>query len=199
MQADPGVNDALVAYLTTRRTVPAPQLTAPGPDRATLDAMLTIAARVPDHGKLAPWRFVLFDHERRQAGIPRLMDFATLPDDEAEERKRRQRVEVFAVAPIVVGVLSSPVEHPKIPLWEQQLSAAAVCFNLVHAAHAYGFSAQWLTDWFTYDGRAARFLGARNAERFAGFVHIGTPALPPVERDRPDVAAITTVWREPAG
>ena len=104
----------------------------------------------------------------------------------------------FAQAPLVVGVLSCPVDHPKIPLWEQQLSAAAVCLNLVHAAHACGFNAQWLTDWFSYDDEAARYLGAGEGERFAGFVHIGTPQVAPVERDRPDVAALTTHWR-PAG
>lgn len=191
------MNQALVTYLSTRRTVPAPQLLEPGPDRATLDAMLTIAARVPDHGKLAPWRFVVFERAARLAAAPALAELAAVPDDEVEVRKRASRVEVFGVAPIVVGVLSSPIDHPKIPLWEQQLSAAAVCFNLVHAAFAYGFAGQWLTDWFVYDEAASRYLGADEGERFAGFVHIGTPNLPPVERDRPNVAALTTVWEAP--
>ncbi len=93
-------------------------------------------------------------------------------------------------------MISAPiVDHPKIPLWEQQLSAGAVCLNLLHAAQAHGFAAQWLTGWFAYDEEAQRWLGLQEGEQVAGFIHIGTPKMPPSERDRPDIDAITTNWR----
>ena len=96
----------------------------------------------------------------------------------------------------IVAVVSAPIaDHPKIPLWEQQLSAGAVCLNLLHAAQAYGFSAQWLTGWYAYDEAARRWLGLKEGERVAGFLHIGTPNMPPTERDRPDIDAISTAWQ----
>ena len=191
---------SLAAYLKTRRTIPAAQMRAPGPDRETLEAMLTIAARVPDHGKLAPWRFVIFDAENRAAAVAGLMRIAERCEDEKERRRRAEKARGFADAPLIVGVISAPIaDHPKIPLWEQQMSAAAVCLNLLHAAQAHGFAAQWLTGWYAYDEAGAQWLGLRPGERLAGFIHIGTPATPPAERERPDVASISTRWRaEPA-
>jgi nitroreductase len=190
-----GTQAALAAYLKTRRTVPAAQMRAPGPDAETLAAMLTIAARVPDHGKLAPWRFVVFDAARRAEAVAGLLRIAERTVDEKERRRRAEKANGFADAPLIVAVVSSPVgDHPKIPLWEQQMSAGAVCLNLLHAAWAHGFAAQWLTGWYAYDEDAVRFLGLCAGERLAGFVHIGTPAAPPSERERPDVAAITSHW-----
>jgi len=105
-------------------------------------------------------------------------------------------IAMLVVAPLVVGVISrADPKHPKIPLWEQQLSAGAVCLNLLHAAQAHGFSAQWLTGWYAYDAEAMRWLGLKEGERVAGFVHIGTPQMPPAERDRPELAALVTAWR----
>ena len=193
------MNEILRDYLATRRTVIAAQLTEPGPEGPVIDALLTIAARVPDHGKLAPWRFVIYDAAARARSNAWLVERAksiSEYDDGGPEAEKARR---FAHAPLVIGVLSVPREHPKIPLWEQQLSAAAVCLNLVHAAHAYGYSAQWLTDWFSYDEEAVRFLGAKEGERFAGFIHIGTPQIVPTDRDRPDVGALTTHWRPEEG
>jgi nitroreductase len=190
------MNDGLAAYLKSRRTIPAAQLGAPGPDQGTLREMLTIAARVPDHGKLAPWRFILYPQAERGAVVDGLVRIAGQAEDEREQRMRGDKARGFADAPLVVGVVSAPIlDHPKIPLWEQQLSAGAVCLNLVHAAHAFGFAAQWLTGWFAYDEAAARFLGVREGERLAGFVYIGTPGVPPTERDRPDLDALTSTWQ----
>jgi nitroreductase len=193
---DGAMDERLAGYLKTRRTIPAAQMAEPGPDPAALRAMLTIAARVPDHGKLAPWRFIVFERQARGeviAGLTRIAEAA------AEEKERRQRADAaksFGDAPLVVAVVSAPIaDHPKIPLWEQQLSAGAVCLNLVHAAWAHGFAAQWLTGWFAYDEEARAWLGLRPGERVAGFIHVGTPKAPPSERDRPDVDAITEVWR----
>lgn len=192
------MNQALLDYLSTRRTIPAPQLGEPGPDTQEMTRILRIAARVPDHGKLAPWRFIVYDKACREAAIAALSAMAEIAGDAAETAKRRLRAEIFAAAPIIVGVVSTASEHPKIPIWEQQLSSAAVCMNLVHAANALGYRAQWLTDWFAYDDAASRYLGAADGERFSGFIHIGTPKLPPAERDRPDIDNLTSRWNLPA-
>lgn len=190
------MEDRLVRYLKTRRTTPAVQMGEPGPDPATLRTMLEIAARVPDHGKLAPWRFTIYGKTAREEAVAGLIRIADSAADEKERRTRADKARGFADAPLIVGVFSAPMaDHPKIPLWEQQLSAGAVCLNLIHAAQAHGFAAQWLTGWYGYDEQAARWLGVRDGERVAGFVHIGTPTLPPTERDRPDLDAITSDWR----
>ncbi len=185
----------LVDYLKTRRTIPAAQMGEPGPDAETLRSMLAIAARVPDHGKLAPWRFIVFEGERRHQAVEGLVRIAETTADEKERRVRAEKARFFADGSVIVGVISAPIaDHPKIPLWEQQLSAGAVCLNLLHAARAHGFAAQWLTGWFAYDREAMRWLGLKESERIAGFIHLGTAALPPSERERPDIAAITTFW-----
>jgi len=190
------MDDRLAGYLKTRRTIPAAQLGEPGPDADTLRAILTIATRVPDHGKLAPWRFILFDAESRAAAVEGLTRIAETHADEAERQRRVQKAKGFVDAPLVIAVVSTADPgHPKIPLWEQQLSAGAVCLNLLHAAQAHGFSAQWLTGWYAHDEEAARFLGLKEGERLAGFVHIGTPQMPPTERDRPDLDALIARWQ----
>ena len=188
------MNNTLIDYLSSRRTVPSLQLDDPGPMADQLAEILTIAARVPDHGKLAPWRFIIFNKDQRLTADAWLRSRAAAISEFGEKGPETEKAARFVRAPVVVGVVSSPMEHPKIPVWEQQLSAAAVCLNLMHAAHALGYSAQWLTDWFTYDAEAAAYLGANDTERFAGFIHIGTPTIHPVERDRPDVDALTSHW-----
>lgn len=189
------MNDGLARYLKLRRTIPAAQLVDPGPDPETLREMLTVAARVPDHGKLTPWRFILLDRAAREKIIGGLIRLAEASESESERRQRSEKAKGFGDAPLVVAVVSAAdPQHPKIPLWEQQLSAGAVCLNLLHAANAYGFAAQWLTGWYAYDPGAIQLLGVRESERIAGFLHIGTPAVPPTERDRPDLNAIVSVW-----
>jgi len=190
------MDDRLAGYLKTRRTIPAFMLGEPGPDPAALREMLTIAARVPDHGKLAPWRFILFDKPAREKAIAGLLEIAERHPDEKERHIRAAKAKGFADAPLVVAVISAPIaDHPKIPLWEQQLSSAAVALNLFHAASAYGFSANWLTGWYAYDDEAKAWLGLKPGEKVTGFLHIGTSTVPPVERDRPDVAQLVTTWR----
>lgn len=189
------MDDRLATYLKTRRTIPAAQLAEPGPDQATLRDMLTIAARVPDHGKLAPWRFVVFSPAARQRAIEGLIKIAERHPDEKERKYRADRAKGFADAPLVVAVISAPIlDHPKIPVWEQQLSSGCVVLNLIHAAAAHGLSAQLLTGWYAYDEEAKAWLGLKPGEQFAGFLHIGTPKVPPTDRDRPDLEKITTEW-----
>jgi len=184
----------VMTYLSTRRTVPAARLVAPAPSEDELTHILTVAARVPDHGKLAPWRFIVMEGDARIRFVDRLMEIwrGNNPDaaDEAAAVERGKR----AGAPTVVVVVSRAGEHPKIPVWEQEQSAGAVCMNMIHAAHASGYAAQWLTGWPTYDANAATLLGLEPGERVAGFIHIGTPVEAPVERDRPDLSAIVTRW-----
>ncbi|GAB5378412.1 MAG: nitroreductase [Acuticoccus sp.] len=184
--------EALRDYLATRRTVPALQLGGAGPDADTLDAMLTMAVRVPDHGKLAPWRFILFEGSARDRAGRLMAELAP-----RKERDAEVAAGLFTRAPVVVAVVSTAAPHVKIPEWEQVLSAGAVCLNLLHAASAHGFSAQWLSEWVCYDDEARAALGIAADEKVAGFIHIGTPQVPPTERDRPDVARLLT--RFPAG
>jgi nitroreductase len=192
------MDDRLATYLKTRRTIPASMLGEPGPDVQTLTEMLTIGVRVPDHGKLAPWRFILFDKAVREKAIAGLVKIAEKHPDEKERQVRTAKAKGFADAPLVIGVISAPIaDHPKIPLWEQQLSSAAVALNLLHSANAYGFSANWLTGWYAYDEEAKAWLGVKPGEKVTGFLHIGTPTVAPIERDRPDVAKLIKEWAPP--
>jgi nitroreductase len=187
-------DQAVVDYLLRRRSVTAPFLEAPGPDADDLETLLRIATRVPDHGALAPWRLVLFEGPARAEAGEKLaaQALAREPDlaaDRIEEERNR-----FLPAPLTIGVISKAATHPKIPEFEQLLSAANVCFNLVHGANALGFAAHWVTRWFAYDRQASALLGARPEERFTGFVHIGTPAIVPAERPRPALDEVVTRW-----
>jgi nitroreductase len=183
--------DAL-ELLKTRRSVKPMELTGPPPSAAEIDTLLTIASRVPDHGKLAPWRFILFEGDARAAAGAIIADVfqAGRADATAEqidfERRRLAR------APLVIAVVSRAAPHVKIPEWEQQLSAGAAAMNLVLAAHAMGYAASWITEWYAYDRAVLDRLGLGPHERVAGFVHIGRPAKPPEDRDRPQLGAIVT-------
>ncbi len=184
--------DDTLDLLRTRRSVPPLALSGPGPTAGELELLLTIAARVPDHGKLAPWRFIVFEGEGRMAAGRLIADafMADNPDADAErvelERKR------LSHAPLVVGVVSCAAPHVKIPEWEQVLSAGAVCMNLVTAATAMGFAASWLTQWYSYDRRVLEGLGLAPHEKIAGFVHVGASSSAPEDRVRPVLASITS-------
>jgi nitroreductase len=178
--------------LKTRRSVKPMELGGPGPTAAELETLLTVAARVPDHGKLAPWRFIVFEGDARAAAGDKIAaifraDHAEATADQIDfERKRLAR------APLVVAVVSRAGPHVKVPEWEQQLSAGAASMSLVIAAHAMGYAASWITEWYAYDRRVLAALGLEDFERIAGFVHIGRPAKPPEERERPRLADIVT-------
>ena len=187
-------NQAMLDYLLTRRSVGMAFLQEPGSTPEQLEQMLTIATRVPDHGKLAPWRLILISGDDRAAAGEALARIVAAKNPAVEpvqlDLERRQ----FLPAPLTVGVLSTAKPHPKIPEFEQLLSAANVAFNLVHAAYAMGFAAQWVTRWYSYDDEAAAALGARPGERFVGFVHIGTPTAVIEDRPRPALADVVTRW-----
>ena len=174
--------------LAERRSAPAQALVAPGPSDTELDEILTLGARSPDHGKLFPWRFVVLGPQSR-ADIAETL--AVLAERQNRPAKDQAVLAKLTAAPITVLVISTPVENAK-PIWEQQLSAGAVCMNLEHAAGGFGYSAAWTTDGYTYDAEAAALFGVRDGETVAGFIHIGTLTEPPLERPRPDMATKIT-------
>jgi nitroreductase len=181
-----------INLLRTRRSVPPAQLREPGPSADELDAMLAIASRVPDHGKLAPWRFVVIEGEARGRLGETLAAMARADDPRVGEDRLQAARATFAQAPVVVAVVACLKPHPKIPEWEQALSAGAVCMNLVIAANAMGYGSSWLTGAAAFDRRFLDALGLSPAERLAGFIHIGRPAMTPADRPRPDLAQIVT-------
>jgi len=185
------MNESL-ARLQHRRSVPARWLAEPGPSRDEIDTLLTIAARVPDHGKLAPWRFIVIEGEGRHRLGEALAQAFLADQPEADAEKVALERGRFAQAPLVVAVVSRVVPHVKIPDWEQVLSAGAVCMNLLHAATALGYGAVWLTGWAAYDRRILDALGLAPEERIAGFIHIGTATEAPADRARPALADIVT-------
>jgi len=188
-------NDATtpLSLLRTRRSGKPRDLTAPGPDDGQLRAMLEIALRTPDHGKLAPWRFVIVPQDRRDA-LASLLEAAYRAEKPEAGRLEIEAMHQFAhQAPSLVVALSAPAPGSKIPEWEQQLSAGAAIMNLMHGAHAMGFAAGWLTGWPAYN-EDVRAAFARGDERIAGFVFIGTPGKPQEERPRPEYDNIVSIW-----
>ncbi len=178
----------IIDFLSTRRSNLAKFMQAPGPTDEEIDTILTIGARVPDHRKLAPWRFIVIAGDAREnagAELAKIFKAANpnLPHDRIEFERNR-----FLRTPLVVGVVSSPVEDVRgTPQWEQELSSAIVCYNLCLAAQAHGYGAQWLTEWYAYDKKFGDFLGLDKHERISGFIYIGTVTEPPTERPRPDL------------
>jgi nitroreductase len=185
---------SLLTHLATRRSGKPRDLIAPGPDHAELVGMIALAARTPDHGKLAPWRFVIVGAERRERLAALLVEAYRAEKPEARQAELDGMVQYATQAPALIVALSSPKTDNKIPLWEQELSAGAACMNLLHAVHAHGFAAGWLTGWpaFSETVRDA-FGGAR--ERIVGFVFIGTPARALDERPRPAIEQVWSDWQ----
>ncbi|HZS63906.1 MAG TPA: nitroreductase [Xanthobacteraceae bacterium] len=178
--------------LKTRRSVKPMELTEPGPTAEEIESILTIASRVPDHGKLVPWRFILFAGESRvRAGDVIAAVFAAKNPQATADQLTFERNRL-ARAPLVIAVVSRAAPHVKIPEWEQILSAGAAAMSLVFAAHALGFAANWITEWYAYDPRVLEAFGLAANERVAGFVHIGRPVRPPEDRPRPPLASIVT-------
>lgn len=182
-----------LSLLQTRRSGKPRDLIAPGPDEDQLHTILEVAQRTPDHGKLAPWRFVIVPLERRDA-LAALLERAYRAEKPDAGRLEIEAMHQFAhQAPTLVVALSAPVEGSKIPLWEQELSAGAAIMNLLHATHALGFAGGWLTGWASYN-EDVRAAFAKGQERIAGFIFIGTPGRPQDERPRPEYDNIVSVW-----
>jgi nitroreductase len=185
---------SLRAFLKSRKSASAKAMMGPGPDRPQLMEILNLAARIPDHGKLAPWRFVIFEGAARVDVGKRFAErWAKLNPDHGSESLAFQ-AGLFARAPVVVAVVSKAAVHAKIPVWEQQMSAGAVCYNLVLAAQAFGFDAQWQTDWVAYDPETKSAMGVQAHENIAGLIYIGKSSVALEDRPRPDVSALVTDW-----
>ena len=185
----------MIDLLATRRSVNPNFLAGPGPSRDEIEILLTLASRVPDHGKLAPWRFLVIEGgaRARLGAIALAIRLAEKPD--LDVSTRQGELKRFALAPLVVAIVSGAREHVKIPVWEQQLSAGAVCMALSVAAKGLGFSSAWLTEWPAYSAPFRAALGLAQDERIAGFIHIGRASVTPDDRPRPALADIVT-WME---
>ncbi|MGW8189566.1 nitroreductase family protein [Sphingomonas hankookensis] len=183
---------SLLDYLRTRRSGKPRDMVAPGPGDAEIDAMIAIAARTPDHGKLAPWRFVVVPQDKRAAFAALLREAQVVENPQATEAHLEACDRFAHEGEALIVVLSAPVDS-HIPRWEQELSAGAATMNLLHAAHAMGYVASWLTGWMAFSDRVRDAFGGAN-DRIAGFVFIGSPGRPLDERPRPDPARIGTRW-----
>lgn len=184
---------ALVDFLLNRRSTPLKIMDVPGPDRAQIQTILKIAARVPDHGKMFPWYFIVFEGDARTR-IGAALQAAWLAEDaSASAAKLELEAEKFLRAPVVIAVVSK-MRAGKNPFWEQILSAGAACMNLCLAANALGFATNWLTEWYAYSPTFKQMLGLAAGENIAGFVYIGSATETPEERDRPDMDQIVTWW-----
>ena len=180
---------AVLAFLAGRRSASALTLGAPGPTPGDLEVLIRLAARVPDHGKLSPWRFIILEGADKTAFADALDALARARGDERAAGKLGK----LRTPPACIAVISSP-KAGDIPEWEQVLSAGAVCTTLLYAATAMGFGANWITDWYAYDPEACARLGLSGAEKVAGFILIGDQADPPRERERPDPGALSRRW-----
>jgi nitroreductase len=185
-----------LSLLETRRSGKPRELVAPGPSAAELEHILTIAMRTPDHGKIAPWRFVVVGPHQRQ----QLADLIAraLPEchEEPTAAHYAKALEFAHQAPVMVALVSSPVQGHKIPVWEQELSCGAVAMNLLLATHALGYIAGWITGWQAYSPRVTKAF-CSEGERIAGFIFLGTPANPLEERPRPVLTDHVSEWRPP--
>lgn len=185
---------SLLAFLKSRKSASAKAMTGSGPSSDQLAEILEIAVRVPDHGKLAPWRFILFEGEARaKVGDGFAEVWASQNPTHSLDSLNFQRG-LFMRAPVVLAVVSTATAHGKIPVWEQQMSAAAVCYNVVLAATALGFDAQWQSDWVIYDESAKSVMGVNEAEKIAGLIYIGQSSMPLEDRPRPEAQALLTRW-----
>jgi nitroreductase len=196
MNSPPAFNDtsSVLSFLRSRKSGSAKAMGPPGPTPAQLAQILEIAVRVPDHGKLTPWRFILFEGEAREKfGDALKKRWKELHPDHGDESLAFHQG-LFTRAPIVIAVVSRAAPHPKIPEWEQKLSAALVCYNILLAAAALGFGAQWQTDWPAYDSEMGKIIGLTLPERIAGFLYLGAPTAPFEERPRPDPMTLLTRW-----
>ncbi|WP_395517654.1 nitroreductase family protein [Pseudorhizobium flavum] len=181
----------LVDYLRNRHSTPVAQIGEPGPSTSELESILAFASRVPDHGKLAPWRFIVYRGDER-VRLGEVFLSLQKQSGELEEAARDAERYRFLRAPVVVGVVSTAAPHAKIPEWEQVLSAGALCLNMLMAANAHGYVANWRTEWIAYDDHALAALGVKQGERVAGFIHIGSSNFPVPDRPRPDLDSIVT-------
>jgi nitroreductase len=181
-----------IELLKTRRSMKPREMTGPGPSPADLETILTIGARVPDHGKLAPWRFIVFEGDARARGGEVIAGVFAKKNPQATAAEIEVEKKRLTDAPLVIGIVSFTKPHPKVPAFEQELSAGASAMNIVTAATALGYGACWLTGWFAFDRDVLDGLGLKPDEKLAGFIHIGNVSKPNEDRPRPALSEIVT-------
>lgn len=182
--------------LLSRRSVSAKDMLEPGPSEAEIQLILRAAHRVPDHGKLGPWQFIVFKGEARAAFGQKLAEIYKQDNPEASEKLLEFQRKLLMRAPLVIAVISTAEEHVKIPLWEQVLSAGAACQNMLVAATALGYGSQWLSEWYSYSDQVKALLGASPQHNIAGFMYFGSFAEKPEERVRPKLDERVEYWKE---
>lgn len=191
------MNTELIDYLLSRMSAPIHELKGPEPTDEEIRTMIRAATRVPDHGRLAPWRFILYRGEARHAIGEKLAALAEKREGPLPEPRLAKERERFSRAPLVIGVVSSPKPNPKIPQWEMFLSGGAAAMNLVHAANAIGYRTNWITNWYSDDEEGRTILGLAPHERVVGFVHIGHHSGEILDRPRPDGDALVSDYHGP--
>jgi nitroreductase len=191
------VNSQIIEFLLTRNSVPIPALRDPAPSDEEIETLIRIASRVPDHGGLQPWRFILYRGGARVKVGELLAELAEQREGPMPDDRRRKELTRFSRAPLVIGVVSSPRENAKIPQWEMLLSGGAAAMNLVIAANAMGYGTNWITNWYSELEEGRRILGLAPHERVVGFVHIGSYLGQPPERPRPEVATLYSDYAGP--
>ncbi|MET0407376.1 MAG: nitroreductase [Hyphomicrobium sp.] len=189
------MNTAIFEFLAARRSVKPDRLAAPAPNAEQLHKILTVGTRVPDHKKLSPWRFIVFEGDARAAAGE---IFARACEKEEREPPSHVRLDMerarFTRSPMVIAVISSVKPRPGAPEWEQVLSVGALCFNLCLAANALGFGTSWISEWIAYSPTVREAFGLTETEKIAGFIYVGTPMEKPEERERPKVDALVSHW-----
>lgn len=193
------MNNAIIDFLLQRKSPPISQLGDPGPDDAQIEQIIRVASRVPDHGLLEPWRFIVYRGQFRSVIGEFLARRAGEREGPISEQRILQEKARFSRAPLVMGVVSSPKAHERIPEWEQFLSGGNAAFSIVLAAHALGFGANWVSNWYSEDAPSRAFLGLAPEERVIGFVHIGTVAAKIPDRVRPHPDKVLSEYRGPYG
>lgn len=192
------MNSSVLEFLSNRKSAPIAELKDPGPGDDEIDKMLAIASRVPDHGRLAPWRFILYRGDARHEAGRLLADLAEEREGPLAPARREQELTRFSRAPLVIGVVSVPRDNPKIPQWEMLLSGGAAAMNLVLAANALGYGTNWITNWYSDTSEGRRILGLSQHEHVVGFVHIGTFGGEAMERPRPSIHDLVSDYSGPA-
>lgn len=187
------INHNLLNYMKTRRSVPAKTMAGPGPTNDQIMQMAKIASRVPDHGKLAPWRFIQYGQNRKNELGKLILKKALENNPDLDEEQRTIELTRLSRSSTVIALISSPTVHSKIPEWEQVLSCGAVGLAWLIAANGFGFDSQWLTEWYAFDEDLSKAFGVKEGERIAGFIHIGTKTMPKTERSRPQLSDILTI------
>lgn len=187
----------ILDFLLTRNSAPIPELREPAPSGAEIETMLRAATRVPDHGRLEPWRFILYRGDARIEIGKKLAALAEKREGPLPEGRRNQELARFSRAPLVIGVISSPKENPKIPQWEMFLSGGMAAMNLITAANALGYGTNMITNWYSDNEEGRALLGLAPHERVVGFIHIGSYDGPAPERPRPDVSRLCSDYSGP--